>query len=130
MAVCLTTHNYNHHRHRNHCHHHHHHRLCHHRRHHHHHRHRHRIFKMAVVALDRTNTITAGWEAATEGKTDVFSIIFPINTIIVILIITTHTVIFLIGYPAYSHQSYSHQVGICYNDEGWEYDTVTFPPYT
>ena len=34
------------------------------------------------------------------------------------------------GYPAYSHQSYSHQVGICHNDEGWEYDTVTFPPYT
>ena len=32
------------------------------------------------------------------------------------------------GYPAYSHQSYSHQVGICHNDEGWEYDTVTFPP--
>ena len=31
------------------------------------------------------------------------------------------------GYPAYSHQSYSHQVGICHNDEGWEYDTVTFP---
>ena len=21
------------------------------------------------------------------------------------------------GYPAYSHQSYSHQVGICHNDE-------------
>ena len=34
------------------------------------------------------------------------------------------------GYPAYSHQSYSHQVGKCHNDEGWEYDTVTFPPYT
>ena len=34
------------------------------------------------------------------------------------------------GYPAYSHQSYSHQVGICHNDEGWEYDTVKFPPYT
>ena len=33
------------------------------------------------------------------------------------------------GYPAYSHQSHSHQVGICHNDEGWEYDTVTFPPY-
>ena len=33
------------------------------------------------------------------------------------------------GYPAYSHQSYSHQVGICHNDEGWEYDTVKFPPY-
>ena len=28
-----------------------------------------------------------------------------------------------------SHQSYSHQVGICHNDEGWEYDTVNFPPY-
>ena len=34
------------------------------------------------------------------------------------------------GYPAYSHQSYSHQVGICHSVEGWEYDTVTFPPYT
>ena len=34
------------------------------------------------------------------------------------------------GYPAYSHQSYSHQVGICHHDEGWEYDTVKFPPYT
>ena len=33
------------------------------------------------------------------------------------------------GYPAYSHQSYSHQVGICRNDKGWEYDTVKFPPY-
>ena len=33
------------------------------------------------------------------------------------------------GYPAYSHQSYSHQVGICHNDEGWEYDTINFPPY-
>ena len=32
------------------------------------------------------------------------------------------------GLPAYSHQSYSHQVGICHNDEGWEYDTVTFQP--
>ena len=32
------------------------------------------------------------------------------------------------GLPAYSHQSYYHQVGICHNDEGWEYDTVTFPP--
>ena len=32
------------------------------------------------------------------------------------------------GLPAYSHQSYSHLVGICHNDEGWEYDTVTFPP--
>ena len=27
------------------------------------------------------------------------------------------------GYPAYSHQSYSHQVGICQNDDGWEYDS-------
>ena len=32
------------------------------------------------------------------------------------------------GLPAYSHQSYFHLVGICHNDEGWEYDTVTFPP--
>ena len=32
------------------------------------------------------------------------------------------------GYPAYSHQSYSHQVGMCHNDEEWEYDTVKFPP--
>ena len=32
------------------------------------------------------------------------------------------------GLPAYSHQSYSHQVGMCHNDEGWEYDTVIFPP--
>ena len=32
------------------------------------------------------------------------------------------------GLPAYSHQSYYHLVGICHNDEGWEYDTVTFPP--
>ena len=29
---------------------------------------------------------------------------------------------------AYSHQSYSHQVGICRNDKGREYDTVKFPP--
>ena len=28
------------------------------------------------------------------------------------------------GYPAYSTQSYSHEVGICRNDKGWEYDTV------
>ena len=28
-----------------------------------------------------------------------------------------------VGLPAYSHQSYSHLVGICHNDEGWEYDT-------
>ena len=34
------------------------------------------------------------------------------------------------GLPAYSHQSYSHLVGICHNDEGWEDDTVTFPPCT
>ena len=34
------------------------------------------------------------------------------------------------GYPAYSHQSDSHQVGIWHHDEGWEYDTVKFPPYT
>ena len=34
------------------------------------------------------------------------------------------------GLPANYHQSYSHQVGICHNDEGWEYDTVKFPPYT
>ena len=35
-------------------------------------------------------------------------------------------------YPAYSHQSYGHHVGICHNVnyEGWWYDTVTFPPYT
>ena len=33
------------------------------------------------------------------------------------------------GYPAYFHQSYSHQVGTCHNDEWWEYDTVNFPPY-
>ena len=33
------------------------------------------------------------------------------------------------GYPAYSHQSFSHQVGICRNDKGWEYDTVKFPLY-
>ena len=32
------------------------------------------------------------------------------------------------GIPAFSHQSYSHLVGIWHNDEGWEYDTVTFPP--
>ena len=31
------------------------------------------------------------------------------------------------GYPANSHQSYSHLVGICHNDNGWEYDTVTVP---
>ena len=34
------------------------------------------------------------------------------------------------GLPANYHQSYSHLVGICHNDEGWEYDTVKFPPYT
>ena len=34
------------------------------------------------------------------------------------------------GYPAYSHQSDSHQVGIWHHDEGWENDTVKFPPYT
>ena len=34
------------------------------------------------------------------------------------------------GYPANYHRSHSHQVGICHNDEGWEYDTVKFPPYT
>ena len=34
------------------------------------------------------------------------------------------------GYPAYYHRSHSHQVGICHDDEGWEYDTVKFPPYT
>ena len=33
------------------------------------------------------------------------------------------------GYPAYSHQSDSHQVGIWHHDQGWEYDTVKFPPY-
>ena len=32
------------------------------------------------------------------------------------------------GLPAYSHQSYSHQVGIWHHDKGWEHDTVTFPP--
>ena len=32
------------------------------------------------------------------------------------------------GLPAYSHQSYSQQVRICHYDEGWENDTVTFPP--
>ena len=34
------------------------------------------------------------------------------------------------GLPANYHQSHSHQVGICHDDEGWEYDTVKFPPYT
>ena len=34
------------------------------------------------------------------------------------------------GYPANYHQSHSHHVGICHNDEWWEYDTVKFPPYT
>ena len=34
------------------------------------------------------------------------------------------------GLPAYYHQSHSHLVGICRNDEGWECDTVRFPPYT
>ena len=34
------------------------------------------------------------------------------------------------GYPANYHRSHSHQVGICHDDEGWEYDTVKFPPYT
>ena len=33
------------------------------------------------------------------------------------------------GYPAFSHQSYSHQLGIYHNDEWWEYDTVNIPPY-
>ena len=33
-------------------------------------------------------------------------------------------------YPANYHRSHSHQVGICHDDEGWEYDTVKFPPYT
>ena len=33
------------------------------------------------------------------------------------------------GLPAYSHQSYSHQVGLCHYDEGWENDTVTFTMY-
>ena len=28
---------------------------------------------------------------------------------------------------AYSHQSYSRQVGICHYGEGWENDTVTLP---
>ena len=32
------------------------------------------------------------------------------------------------GLPAHSHKIYSHQVGICHNDKGWEYDTVTFLP--
>ena len=26
------------------------------------------------------------------------------------------------GLPANSHQSYSQQVGICHDDEGWKYD--------
>ena len=39
-------------------------------------------------------------------------------------------VMMTMGYPANYHQSYSHLVGICHNDEGWEYDTVKFPPYT
>ena len=26
------------------------------------------------------------------------------------------------GIPTYSHQSYSHQVGTCHDDDGWEYD--------
>ena len=30
---------------------------------------------------------------------------------------------------AYSNKSYSHQVGICHNDERWEYDTVNLPLY-
>ena len=34
------------------------------------------------------------------------------------------------GYPANYHRSHSHQVGICHDDEGWEYDTVKIPPYT
>ena len=34
------------------------------------------------------------------------------------------------GLPANYHHSYSHQVGICHDDQGWEYDTVKFPPYT
>ena len=32
------------------------------------------------------------------------------------------------GLPAYSHQSYSRLVGIFHYDEGWENDTVRFPP--
>ena len=36
----------------------------------------------------------------------------------------------MMGYPSYSHQSYSHQVGIWHNDEEWEYDTVKFPHYS
>ena len=31
------------------------------------------------------------------------------------------------GLPAYSPQSYSHLVGICHNDEGWEYDPCINP---
>ena len=27
------------------------------------------------------------------------------------------------------HQSYYQQAGICHNDEGWEYDKVTFAPF-
>ena len=54
----------------------------------------------------------------------------------VILIMTMMTImematmVMTMGLPAYSHQSYSHQVGICHNGEGWEYDTVMFPPCT
>ena len=41
---------------------------------------------------------------------------------------TADQIVFNAVTTKYSHQSYSHQVGMCHNDEGWEYDTVIFPP--
>ena len=33
------------------------------------------------------------------------------------------------GLPAHYHTPYSHQVGICHDDKGWECATVIFLPY-
>ena len=33
------------------------------------------------------------------------------------------------GLPAHYHTPYSHQVGICHDDKGWECVTVIFLPY-
>ena len=66
-----------------------------------------------------------------------FLLMIMIMIMTMMIMMTTMTIMMMMmmmmmmmGYPAYYHQSHSHQVGICHNDEGWEYDTVKFPPYT
>ena len=69
----------------------------------------------------RTMSINVPW-------LEVLKACYPNAQVIMVTMMNITVTMLMIMVPAYSHQSYSHLVGICHNDERWEYDTVRFPP--